>query len=258
MASCARYGCKLEICLEAQRRAVRENHKEGGARIDCAEVRQYTVKLVNSGMSVIDISDCSGVSQTQVRSIFRGKAERVHRVTAEAILGIPFPEYGRLPDTDGLTDATGARRRLQALTVQGFSIGFMARQNDDPVRTLSVLRHGARTQIRISRLRTIVALHDEFWDRDPREAGLAASAVTRAKAWAEGKKWWPTEAWDDIDDPDCKPKIGTPRYVALTEDARELMDEHGQTRKQAALRLGVKTDTLTAAMQYYDRKMATA
>lgn len=257
MASCARYGCKRETCLEAQRRATRENYhgqKDGGARVSCSEVTPYVVKLVNAGMSVVDISDRSGVSPTQVRLIFRSKLERVHRVTAEAILGIPFPEGGRFPDTDGLTDATGARRRLQALTVQGFSVALMAEEGDMQTRTISAIRSGLREQVRVSRLRAIVVMHDALYDADPQEMGLAPSASTRARQWAAEQGWWPTEAWADIDDPDCKPNLKTPRYVILTENYRELSAVQGYDKRDAADRLGVTVGTLDKAVRYYDAK----
>lgn len=261
MDSCARYGCDRPECLEAQRKAARERYrdlKDGGSRVSAEEASDYAAKLVNSGMSAIDISVRSGISATQVRGLLRGGCGNILRMTAQAVLGVPMPDRDRLPEAEGYTDSTGATRRLQALSVQGFPLPPMAEGTGLTNRTVSLIRAGSRERIKVSGLRRIVLLHDRLWDEDPLKLGITASAVTRARQWAAEQKWHPTEAWTDIDDPECIPQKTAPRYVSLTEDARELMEEYGHTRKAAAERLGVKSDTLTAAMHYYDKRVKSA
>lgn len=257
MASCARYGCKRAECVEARRRNRRQtdqNLREGQRfTVSAAKATRHAQALERAGMSTIDISERSGVSTTRVKQILQGRRERIYRTTEEALLGIPIPEDGWTPIRDGRTNAVGARRRLQALAVQGFPTSVLVEETRLDDRTISELRSGVRSQVQVSRLRLIIEVHDRLWDVDPLSMGVPSASVTRARQWAAKQNWYPTEAWADIDDPDCKPVLKTPRYIALTEDARELMAHQGYTRKGAAERLGVEVDTLNAAMAYYDR-----
>lgn len=260
MPSCTRYGCKREECMEARRRASRRNYHaaktEGPARVSSEEAFQYGHKLMRAGVSALDIAERSGVSPTQVRRLLRGELPGMLRETSDAILGVPMPDEGKPGREDGLVDATGARRRLQALAVQGFSTTVLSVESGVMRLTISDIRAGTQKRIRLSTLRVVVALHEKLWDVDPLDLGVKLSAVSRTKKHAEREGWLPTEAWSDIDDPDCKPALGAPRYVVLTEDAQELMEKQGYTRKAAAERLGVKTDTLNAAMAYYAKAKA--
>lgn len=259
MASCVRYGCKKPECMEARRKSNRANYhglKEGGARVSSEEAHRHALGLVSAGMSAQDIAARSGVSVTQVRRLLRGALPGVLRVNSDAILGVIVPDE-HTSMTDGLADATGAMRRLRALSVQGFSTTVVSQESGIVRLAISEIRSGDQSRLRVSTLRSIVALHEKFWDTDPLDLGVALSSVVRTKNYAEKQKWWPTEAWDDIDAPECRPSLKTPRYVALTEDARELINEYGYTRKEAAERLGVKTDTLTSAMIYYDKVKST-
>lgn len=260
MPSCARYGCKRDECLEAERRAHREIHRslrQGvQSRVSVEDAHLHAGLLVLAGMSPTDIADLSGVSVTHVKYVIQGSVERIHRDTQDAILGIPVPQDGWETRTDGLTDSTGTARRLRALAVQGFPLSALSERSGLTARTISEMRAGLRPQVFISNMRTVAELHEAIWDRDPLEDGIPQSSVTRAKDWAAKQKWHPTEAWDDIDDPECQPQKGTPRYVILTEDAHELMTGQGYTRQHAAERLGVSVSALNRAESYYRSKVA--
>jgi hypothetical protein len=106
--------------------------------------------------------------------------------------------------------------------------------------------------------RSITLLHDRLWDANPLELGVSAGDATRARKWGERQGWHPTEAWADIDDPECKPVLSTPRYVALVEDAQELMNKQGYTRIQAAERLGISREYLNSVFAYYSKMKAEA
>lgn len=243
MASCARYGCKRPECREAERRAKRENERDARngrpVVVPAVAAAEHLRLLVSSGMPVIDIGERSGVSATQIRGILHGRIDRTYRVTEEAILGVSIPEGDWTPTADGFANITGTRRRLQALSVQGFPLSFLAMRMDTGRTAVRGLRSGPQMQVRVSTLRKVVRLHDELWDADPFDLGLSPSPVHRAQKWAEKQGWLPTEAWSDIDDPECVPTLDTPRHVALAEDAEELMRTQGYSRGDAAARLGV-------------------
>lgn len=261
MASCARYGCKRPECLEAQLRArlASEEDVRNGNRfavpVDTASL--HANALVRAGMSAKDIANRSGVCETVVLEVVRREHKRIYRTTEEAILGIPIPEDGWTPITDGITDAVGTRRRLQALSFQGFPLSFLARETGLCRRRTYVLRSGKQARVFISGMLAVTEVHDRFWDTDPLSTGLRPHDVTRARQWAQRQDWLPTEVWSDIDDPDCEPVLSTPRYMALTDDAEELMTQQGYTRTLAAERLGVAVSTLNTAFWYRNQRATT-
>lgn len=210
-------------------------------------------------MSPGDIAARSGVSVGQVKEVAAGRCERIYEITEESILGVVVPDGDWIPVADGFADATGSRRRLQALTVQGFPLSFLTVETGLAKSTVSLVRSGRKTQIMSSVLRTIRAAHEKFWDEDPLELGVSPEAVAKAKGWSKKYGWLPTEAWDDIDDPDCKPRTKpTPKYVRVAEDYREMTERFGLNRRQAAERLEMSVDALNAALGYYEKRMASA
>ena len=257
-ASCVRYGCTREECREARRRNDRAAWREGPSRAPSDEAYAYAVELTRANLSPNDIAERSGVSQSQVRKLLRGDLPTMMRVNLDAILGVPMPHEGNPGFRGGWTDATRARRRLQALAVQGFSTPFLSRESGMARLTINLIRTGAQQRIQLSTMREIVFLHDKFWDVDPLDIGLKLAAVSRTMKHAKREGWLPTEAWSDIDDPDCKPLLNTPKYIRIAEDYRELTQEQGYDRKGAAKRLGVTVDGLNAALGYYNKKMASA
>lgn len=206
----------------------------------------------------MEIAARSGVSVRRVGYLVNGGLETMYRDLSEAILGVRVPEDDYQPLTDGLADAIGTRRRLEALSVQGFPLSVLSEESKTGSRTVSALRSGSRQQVLVSTMLLIKDMHDRLWDEDPLSMGISSSAVMRVQRYAKEQGWYPTEAWTDIDDPDCKPVLNTPRYVVLTEDAKELIEGQGYTLEQAAERLGVKRGSLTSARSYYNRIRAEA
>jgi transcriptional regulator with XRE-family HTH domain len=217
---------------------------------------EHAKMLVRAGMSASDIAERSGVSKRRVQRILKPSLEMIHWLTEEAILGVPVPVGRYMPKVDGLTDATPSRRRLQALAVQGFPVSYLCREADMSKPILMNLRSGMRNKALVSSSVKIRLVHDELWDTDPLTLGIPARSVSTAKVCAARGGWFPTEAWRDIDDPSCEPSLNAPRYVILTENARELMGECGHSKREAAERLGVSVNTLDKAISYHDAKVS--
>jgi hypothetical protein len=232
--------------------------EDGPARAPSDEAYAYAVELVRASLSSSDIAERSGVSGSQVRKLLRGDLPTMLRVNSDAILGVPMPHESRPGSRGGWADATGARRRLQALAVQGFSAPVLSNESGVARLTINLIRAGTQQRIQLSTVRVIALLHDKLWDVNPLDTGSKLVAVSRTMKHAEREGWLPTEAWDDIDDPDCKPVLNTPKYIRIAEDYRELTQEQGYDRKGAAKRLGVTVDGLNAALGYYNKKMASA
>lgn len=225
-----------------------------GAGTACSEeARLHGLKLMKAGMTPSGISARSGVSTTQVRRLLRGDLPSMWRINCEAVLGITEDEAAGPLEFDGMVDTTGAMRRLRALAVQGFSVTFLAKEGGVTRRVIGDIRSGGNPRMLMSTLRSVTSLHDKFWDVDAADTWISLNATVRTRGYAAKRKWWPTEAWADIDDPDCKPSLKTPRYVILAENYKELSGM-GYTLHKAAERLDVRATTLDRAIRYYEKK----
>lgn len=104
-------------------------------------------------------------------------------------------------------DATGTRRRLQALIAVGWSMSAIAERSGyrDRANLHSIMR--AKTVKRDTAER-IAAVYDHLWDQPPPEhRPHQRAAASRSRRIAEQNGWPPPMAWDDeqIDDPSARP-----------------------------------------------------
>lgn len=95
--------------------------------------------------------------------------------------------------TAGLTDATGARRRLQALAAIGWSQMEIARRYDGHFVSLASIARGAQSQVGPRLHRLITTAYDDL--------AMTPGPHNRTRLDAARKGWAPPLAWDDIDDP---------------------------------------------------------
>jgi hypothetical protein len=181
-------------------------------------------------------------------------------------------DVGASPERLGLADqsadrcepsAIGARRRLRALAARSWSPQAIERSTGLPALvTETVIGPSSRGASRVNPAlaRTVAAVYDQLWDRDPPTETAAerqVAEVSRARAVSRG--WAPPLAWDDdqidLDDgqpaPKWKPcKRTTRRAIDLVEDA-EFVRQHDGYRDasigQIAMRLGVSRDCLEHA-----------
>lgn len=164
-------------------------------------VRQHILALRRDGMGRDGIARATGVTEHTIRRITNRKVTKVHVDTATRILAIvdPKPPY---------VNATGARRRLQALGVLGWDQCTLAARIGWDVRNLNLIVSGRRQQIVHDTNERIHRLYEDL-SATPAPAGYAAS---RAKSSARRHSWAPPLAWDDdaIDDPNAQPNLGDP------------------------------------------------
>ena len=148
------------------------------------------------------------------------------------------------------TDATGARRRLQALAYQGWAPEAIARRIPGArAEHIRAVRDGVQAQVSTRRTAAIAVCYDRLWDR------RGSSEDTIHLAMRNG--WAPALAWDDnpgdphyIDDPACpvsdwrRPPLRA--RLTVDEQAGELAElvAQGLSVNQAALRLGMSGDAL--------------
>lgn len=134
-------------------------------------------------------------------------------------------------------DATGTRRRVQALMVVGYDIRWICEHAGISWKTGEmVIAKGQKRVLRTTEA-SVRRLYDDWWDK-PRVGWDKSSriTVTMTKNRARQRGYAPPMAWDDdtIDDPQAKPADA--RYLDYADRcrlARELLAE-GYNRAAAA------------------------
>jgi hypothetical protein len=104
-------------------------------------------------------------------------------------------------------DATGTRRRLQALSANGWAAALLAERLNRPA---SAIRRNRRSPtVLVVNAREIRDLYEAMWDElPPMTTSGQKSSVARVKQHAKRLGWAPPMAWDDetMDHPDAQPE----------------------------------------------------
>lgn len=207
------YRCKRPECIARDRAYAQRRYRQKGygtwqPLVDATPARQHIDALREAGHSIPDIQRQARVSAaTLARIMYDGvnkRAERIRPEVAERILAVPVTPAPVKAST--IVDATGTRRRIQALVAMGWTLnalgphlGFHPRRLSDFLHTERVLASTAR---RIAdRYRIVQTWH-------PADHGVPATSQTMARNLAAREGWHGPLAWDDIDDPDCEPETG--------------------------------------------------
>ena len=222
--------------------------------IDAAPVRVHVEHLQASGLGIFRIAELAGVAQSTVSRLLYGKGDRLpqtqmQRAKAERILAVQA-------DTSSLAsgafvDATGTRRRIQALVAVGFThkaiaphIGVHAHYVGDLAANRVVTSRHARA---------VTAAYDRLWNADPLAHGVTPAAVKRSRNLAAREGWPPPLAWDDdhIDDPACRPELGAAsrRPDDTAADVAWLVHTGESDLSVIAARAGVCEDTVRRVLQ---------
>lgn len=238
--------CRCEVCRTSWNRhqkRYRLDRERGVARlVDATPLRDHVDALTAAGMSQWDITVAAGWKSRNALADAYRRAKVTPR-TLQRVLAVTAPPVSR---RNGYVDATGARRRLQALAV----IGWPSREIADRLgrldhQTYLYIMSGRTQTIRRRTADDVARLYDELWD----QAG--PSARTRTLALRKG--WVPPLAWDDddIDDPQATPSLGEARPGArgrspeeFVEDWHDTWDYHLGDIDVAAARLGMKRSTV--------------
>lgn len=227
-----RHACRCTPCRAAHAASMSARRRQQAygtytrALIDATPTRAHLAWLRSQGMGVKTIAAASGVPKDTLGRVMWGRRDhatgtvilppKVAPKTAERILAVR-PELHLLAD-HAVIDATGYRRRVQALVAHGWSLPAIARAVDGQI-TEYQLRgwvHGDR--ITAASARDVVALFDRLWMlTPPADTPQQAAMVARARRLAGRYGWVPALAWDDIDTDPAPP--------ADVEDAGDGLDE---------------------------------
>ena len=205
------YRCRRPECVERNRAYQRSRYRRQGygtwqPLVDAEPARQHIGQLRKIGHSLPNIEKAARISAATLhRILYDGTNKRARRIrpeVAERILSIPLTPPPIKPHT--IIDATGTRRRLQALVSMGWTLNALGPQLGFHSRRLTDLIHA--DQVLASTARRIADGYRTVQTRDPRDHGVPARSINMARNLAAREGWHGPLAWDDIDDPAAKPE----------------------------------------------------
>jgi hypothetical protein len=219
--------CRCAACTAANTAASRIATREriyGRWRpyVDAGPVCEHIAALRAAGIGVERIAHLAGLSVSHIRELAedgRGDSSATRRVrpsTATRIMAIAIDHAHRAPHSR--IDATGTRRRLQALMAIGWPTELLAAQLSR--RPNSLCRSMTGESVTARTAHDVAALYERLWNTSPPAAtGEQRAAVDAAQAHAAGQGWLPPLAWDNLDtDP-------TPPALTLGPSQRNDLDE---------------------------------
>ncbi|MFE0794699.1 hypothetical protein [Streptomyces mutabilis] len=192
--------CKCDPCHKELRR-VRKLHNVNRqlgrpGLVDATPAREHLQTLLQQ-MTWEQIFTASGCDSRNLQLVADGRRTQIRRSTLTQILAVQPAPTAR----GKYVDATGTRRRIQALRAIGYSAKAIAKAAGSAEARMQLISSGAQPTVRhwlAEKINTVfVELHDT-----PAPASCSAT-MTRNHAKAQG--WAPPAAWDDIDDPAAVP-----------------------------------------------------
>lgn len=206
--------------------------------VDAEPVRHHILNLQRAGMAADAIATVAGVPTQTVLEFVRvrpskgrGRRRRTTPATAAKILAVTPADQAT-----GRIDATGTRRRMQALVAIGWPVRHIATHAGLHPTTTRIPDAGGR--VYVATAKAVAATYDRLRHRRPTAHGVTAAHMQRAKNLGSRNGWPPPTYWDqhpgEIDNPDYMPM--TPRQV-IAEEARWFMAMDGLSVEQVAKRL---------------------
>ncbi|MFJ1647935.1 hypothetical protein [Streptomyces sp. NPDC088258] len=177
---------------------------------DAHPVREHVTAIRATGMSLKNLSTATGVTVATLDHLYYGgtgypPAHQIRTESANALLAY-WPRLDDYVDA-AVIDATGTRRRMQALAATGWpatathgQIGYLA------PRSVEKLRRNTQVTARVAR--TVRDLYPTASTGRAEDHGVTPWLAQRCRAYAASCGWTPPSTWDDdtIDDPDAIPE----------------------------------------------------
>ncbi|MCX4232091.1 hypothetical protein [Streptomyces ortus] len=195
-------GCKCQPCRDAKNKAdtmrALANLSGRPVRVPAEPVAAHLRTLLDAGMGWVRIGRAAHSSSCTIARILNGQ-QLIRRTAAERLLAVKYrPAPGRT------VNATGTRRRIQALIAIGHTVeGVAAESGVDHSVIHDVL--GGAANVRGMTCDRIAAAYDWLSGHPPTDIRPSAATTSRNRAARQG--WAPPIAWDDdrIDDPTAHP-----------------------------------------------------
>lgn len=235
--------CRCEPCSRAASREDKRialNTLTGGhSYVDAGPARRH-VRALLTVLTVGQIQARSGVNRTAIRGLIgdlphKPQARRITRATHNALMAVRATRIG--PETAGLVDGTGTRRRLCALTAIGWDSATVCRRLGWADSTHRLIINHPERRITVRARNQVDTLYRQLADTPP----PPSLGATKARRRALRRGWPPPAAWDDdtIDDPAIGP-------LGLAPDAHPatIAFALGKRAEDVAAVLGVSESTV--------------
>lgn len=176
---------------------------------DAEPARRHVLAIQASGMGLAGIAARTGVNRGSLDHLLYGSAPyppavQIRTENAEALLAY----WPALDDYDerAVIDATGTRRRVQALAATGWSAKAI-HQHIGIANPQTFERLRGRTKVTARLARAVRDLYDQVSAKTAEDYGVTPWLATRTRTYATKNRWAGPEAWDPdtIDDPDAYP-----------------------------------------------------
>lgn len=244
-ASC---GCSCDPCMEAARvyRAEqrRRRAEQGPRYVPIGPAQERLAELRRAGIGMRRLSELTGIPHRNLQVIRAGAREgtvqhTIQRETMQALMAFR-PTSADVAALRQI-NATGTRRRLQALAALGWSRAELSRRSGLTPTTVGRLLSAEWCSI--GSARTVHSLYESMWDQHPPE-DAAGQRQSKARALANAARhgWAVPMAWDDskIDDPQARPSGMPDGQVSVDQKLDDLVElvESGVPLNEAARRVG--------------------
>lgn len=258
------HGCPCWDCCEAVRVYNRERYaaKQAGTWqpfVDAEPIRRHLLNLQAAGIPALRVTELTGLSERAVIGFLRSPAPRTprkrgaHPETARKILAIPVDVT--LATT---VDATGTKRRLQALAAAGWPQQYLSRRTGINQKHLSAIIH-RQSRVLASTAAKVANAHDELVDLKPERNGVPRASAKTVRAMAAASCWAPAKYWalfpDAIDDPHFIPEYGRSKAELLAEEAT-FLTKAGLPPEAIAPRLGISRSYVVELLRRSDLQQA--
>lgn len=202
--------CRCTPCSDESRRRrkileLRAARGQDG-RHDIEPVIAHIQRLMDNGWSLRHIEEAAGVNRRGMYNIRNRHQKTVNHETAARIFAL------RSATTPYLVDATGTRRRIQALVAIGWSMAAVDRKSGICDGTLGDIAAGRNLSITSHTRAAVASAYKQLVFR-PGPSGWS-------RAFAAKRQWHGPLAWDDIDDPAAEPEA-TPAYKSADKYRRD-------------------------------------
>lgn len=194
--------CKCDTCVTALRRFRKRskvNRQLGRpGLVDATPARQHLAKLART-MTWGQIATATGGEPRNLHLIADGRRTQIRRSTLTAIVAVK----AETPAPGKYIDATGIRRRIQALRAIGWSSNVIAKAASTAEARIQTIATEAQPTVRYVLAAKILKVYAEL-SQTPAPTGRSG---TRTRNHAAANGWAPPGAWDDdrIDDPAAFP-----------------------------------------------------
>ena len=232
----------LDGCHSYRMRRAYDRSNGVTGRTDATQVRVHLERLIARGWTQDQIAAASGLNQATISIVLSGQYKGVHKRTAAAVFDIRLDQAPPIPR--GLVDATGTRRRLQALAVLGYDLTDIARQAGVAQSSLHQTIRGDWGRVRTLVATKVARVYRQLSMRPAPASRIAEQARNQAMVLG----WHGPMAWADIDDPACRPDPGEPAAPRrVRADAVAELAAAGLNDREIGRRLNVSPRTVLRA-----------